>query len=160
MHLEATQLYGDKTWVEPSLRVSNAQKKALLAAAKQHCDAFGIDGLSCNIEKICGASLRPWGGNKGLVIRAGFVPFELQGTITLNQYGAACVVSVFKQCLGDDIFALNHSAEARRRAVIDVLQDVERIDFFFLVDHLIDQVAAFLLAAVQQCQQDEDADLG
>lgn len=155
MELGASTLYADKTWVDTTLSLSGAQKKSLLVAAKGYCDALAVDGVQCDIDKISSASLLQWGGNKGLLIRADFAHFELQGILTLNQYGAACVVSTFKHCVGDEIFALNHSAEARKRAVIDRLQDLERIDYFFLIDHVIDQVSAFLLAAVKQLSQPE-----
>lgn len=158
MELDSSQLYSDKSWVAVDLVLTVAEKKALLIAAKEFCDQLSIENLECCTEKLSSGSLLQWGGNKALVISADFDPFEFQGVLTINQFGSACVVSTYKQWLGDAFFAVNHSAEVRRRTVVDKLQDIELIDYFFLVDHVIDQVSAFLLAAVKERAQVLDAE--
>lgn len=150
MELDSSQLYSDKTWVATGLALTPADKKGLLLEAKEFCDALAIEDLECSIDKLSGGSILGWGGNKALVISADFDPYEFQSVLTINQFGSACVVSTYKHWLGDSFFAVNHSAEARRRAVVDKLQDIELIDYFFLIDEVIDQVSGFLLCAVKE----------
>lgn len=150
MELDSGQLYADKTWVSTELSLTAADKKALLLAAKDYCDSFAIDDLECSVDKLSVGSFLQWGGNKALVLRANFGELEFLGVLTVNPFGGACVASVYKQWLGDSFFAANHSADARRRAVIDKLQDLELIDYFFLIDHVIDKAADYLVAALQE----------
>lgn len=150
MELDASQLYADKTWVCTSLAMSDAEKKALLFSAKEYGESLAILGLKFHIEKLASGSMLRWGGNKGLLIAANFESFEFQGIFTINQFANACVVSVYKQWLGDSFFMVNHSAEARRRVVIDKLQSLELIDYFYLVDYVIDKVSDFLTAALNE----------
>lgn len=158
MELDASQLYADKTWVSTELSLSAADKKALLQATKEYCDGLAVEDLECALDKLSAGSLLQWGGNKALIISADFDAFEYQGVLTVNQYGAACVASIYKQWLGDSFFAVNQSAEARRRAVIDKLQDLELIDYFFLVDHVIDRVGAYLVAELTAMGVEPESD--
>lgn len=150
MELDASQLYADKSWISTELILTAADKKELLQAVKEYCDSFEIDDLECSLDKLSSGSILQWRGNKALVISADFDPFEFQGVLTVNQFGSACVATVYKQWLGDSFFAVNHSAEARKRVVIDKLQDLEVIDYFFLVDHVIDQASDFLIKALKE----------
>jgi hypothetical protein len=150
MELDASQLYADNTWISTELTLSAADKKDLLVAAKEYCDSFDIDDIECSLDKLSSGSILQWRGNKALVVSADFDPFEFQGVLTINQFGSACVATAYKQWLGDSFFAVNHSAEARRRTVIDKLQDLEVIDYFFLVDHVIDQTSDFLIKALKE----------
>lgn len=149
MELDASQLYADKTWVSTNLSLTAAEKKSLLQAAKEYGDSLKIEDLQCGVEKISSGTILQWHGNKALVVSADFDPFEFQGVLTVNQFGSACVATLYKQWLGDSFFAANHSAEARKRLVIDKLQDLELIDYFFLVDHVIDQISDFLIASLK-----------
>lgn len=149
MELDASQLYADKTWVELELQLTASERKAVLGAAKVYCDAFGVEDLVCRIDKLSGGSLVPWGGNKALFMHTDFGHLQYQTVLTLNQFGSACVASSYKQWLGDSFFAVNHSPEARKRVVLDKLQNIELIDYFFLVDRVFDQVAEFFVAQLQ-----------
>lgn len=149
MELDASGLYGDKTRVELDLKLTAQERKTLLSAAKSFCDGLEIEDLSCRVERLSNGSFVPWGGNKVLLLQADFGQLQYQLVLTLNQFGSACVASSYKQWLGDSFFVVNQSPEARRRVVLDKLQNVELIDYFFLIDHVFDQVSEYLLTQLR-----------
>lgn len=162
MDLEVTDLYADKTWVDLDAVLSAEQKKDLLADAQDYYESLGIEDIECGIEVISPVSrmrkaydefAKPKDSklNRALSISADFDPYTYKGIISISTFAASTVVSVYKTLSadGENIFVLNHSAEARRRTVVGRLQCIEAIDRFFLIDKSIDVLAEFVDAHVK-----------
>lgn len=150
MELDACQLYADKTWVGVDAALTSNGQKTLMQRALAHAETLMDDDISASIEKLSRRQLFYWKTNKALFIGVDFDPYEFHGIITANSFGQDCIVSTYKLLLGDSFFAVNHSQETRRRAVIDALKDVEIIDYFFYIEKLVDRVSDYVVAQVQQ----------
>lgn len=140
MELAAGRLYADKTQVIAGRSLNAKAQKSLLEKACGHFAEFGLAGVECALARTSGPQLFKWAGNKALIIEAEIAEEVYQCIITLNTFGGNCVVGCYRQFLDDELFTVTHSAEARRRAVIDRLRNVESIDFFLVVDHAVDEV--------------------
>lgn len=148
MELEASQLYADKTWVQAGVRLDGQVRRDLLQGALDYAASLGLPKLGCTLEKTSsGGFLRA--ANKALVLRAELDPYVYQGVFTLNSFQDTCVLSLYKLMLGDHFFGVDQTAEMRRRAVLDKLRHVETVDYFFVVDKILDRVGEFLLDAVK-----------
>ena len=158
MELVASQLYGDKTHVEFNVSLTASMQKQLLLAARNYFLGLGIEGAECELERISGRGLLNILPNKALVIYADIGDHTLQGIVTVNRFEHHCVVSVYKQLLADEPFALNYNAEIRRRCVLNVLQDVTLSDYFFLLDRSFDVLWEFVCASVANCEGCDDQD--
>ncbi len=149
MELEASQLYADKTKVEFGRELSSAQKKAQLQAALAYARSLDIEGLEASLEKTSSGNLFRF-ANKALVLSCPLADYEFKGVITLQPVKDICVLGTYKLLYGEPLFAVNHSPEVRRRVVIDKLQEVELVDYFFLLDSATDWVAEFLQMSVKK----------
>lgn len=149
MELDISQLYADKTWVQVGAGLSGQLRRDLLQAAKEYVESLAIPHLTGTLEKTSNGGFLGWGGNKALVVRAELKPYLYQGIFTLNSFQDTCVLGTYKLLLGDSFFAVNQSAEVRRRAVVDKLHHVESLDYFFMVDKVLDLVGEFLQASVK-----------
>jgi hypothetical protein len=150
MELDASQLYADKTTVEFGRELTSAQKKALLQATLSYAKSLGIEGLEVSLEKTSSGGLFSWSSNKALVLSCPLGDFEFNGLLTLQPVKDTCVLGIYKLLLGEELFAVNQSAEVRRRVVINTLRDVEVVDYFFLIDKATDWVAEFLHTGVKE----------
>jgi hypothetical protein len=150
MELDASQLYADKTWVRVGAGLNGQLRRELLQAAKEYAESLSIPQFTCALEKTSNTGFLNWGANKALVLRAELKPHIYQGVFTLNSFQDTCVLSLYKLILGDSFFAVNQSAEVRRRAVLDKLRHVETLDYFFMVDKVLDLVGEFLLDSVKE----------
>jgi hypothetical protein len=150
MELEANQLYADKTMVEFGREMTSEQRKTLLQRTLIYANSLGIEGLEASLEKTAGSGLFNWRSNKALVICCPLGKLEYRSVLTLQPTKDLCVLGVYKLLLGEPIFAVNQSAEVRRRAVIDKLRQVEVVDAFFLMDKATDWVAEFLHTSVKE----------
>lgn len=150
MELDASQLYADKTTVEFGRELTSAQKKALLQAALSYANSLGIEGLEASLEKTSSGGLFSWSANKALVLTCPLGDFEFNGLLTLQPVKDTCVLGIYKLLHGEALFAVNQSAEVRRRVVIDKLRDIEVVDYFFLIDKATDWVAEFLHTSVKE----------
>lgn len=157
MELDASQLYADKVTVEFGREITSVERKNLLQKTLNYALSLGIEGLDASMEKTSGGSLFSWSANKTVVLSCalGDVPFK--GIITLQPTKDMCVLGVYKLIQGEPIFAVNHSAEVRRRAVIDKLRNIETVDYFFLVDRATDWVAEFLHIGVKEILRPADS---
>jgi hypothetical protein len=157
MELEASQLYADKVTVEFGREITSVERKNLLQKTLNYALSLGIEGLDASMEKTSGGSLFKWSANKTVVLSCelGKVPFK--GIITLQPTKDMCVLGVYKLLQGEPIFAVNQSAEVRRRAVIDKLRNVEIVDYFFLVDRAMDWVAEYLHIGVKEILRPSDS---
>lgn len=149
MELAAGRLYADKTQVIAGCSLNPRAQKALLEQACRRFAEFGLAGVECALARTSGPQLFNWAGNKALVIEADIAEEVYQCIVTLNSFGGNCVIGCYRQFLDDELFSVTHSAEARRRAVIDRLQHVETIDFFLMVDYAVDEVLHHLVECVQ-----------
>lgn len=140
MELDASQLYGEKNWVKFNAAPSATQQRQLLESARQYGQGMALPDVTCTLETVSASGVLQLRRNKALVISADLDPYQFEGIITLHCFGDACVLGVYKQLLGAEFFALNHSADARRRSVIQHLGALHAVDFFFLVDKMIDQL--------------------
>jgi len=150
MELDASQLYADKTAVEFGRALTSAQCKTLLQAALSYAQSLGIDELEAALEKTSPGGLFKWSAPKALVITCPLGDFEFHGILTLQPVQDTCVLGVYKLLQGEALFAVNQSAEVRRRVVIDTLRNIETVDYFFLVDKAVDWVAEFLHTSVKE----------
>jgi hypothetical protein len=157
MELEASQLYADKVTVEFGREITPVERKNLLQKTLNYALSLGIEGLDATMEKTSSSGLFKLSGNKTVVLscEVGKVPFK--GVITLQPTKDMCVLGVYKLLQGEPIFAVNQSAEARRRAVIDKLRNVEAVDHFFLVDKAVDWVAEYLHIGVKEILRPSDS---
>jgi len=149
MELEVSQLYADKTWVQVGTGLNGQLRRELLQSGKQYLESLAIPQLTGTLEKTS-SSFLGLGSNKALVVRAELKPYVYQGVFTLNSFQHTSVLGTYKLLLGDTFFALNQSAEVRRRVVVEKLRDVEILDYFFLVDKVLDLVGEFLQASVKE----------
>lgn len=149
MELEVSQLYADKTWVQVGTGLHGHLRRELLQAGKEYVESLAIPQVLGTLEKTSNGGFLSWGGNKALVVRAELKPYVYQGIFTLNSFEDTCVLGVYKLLHGDTFFALNQSAEVRRRVVVDKLRNVEALDYFFMVDKVLDLVGEFLQALVK-----------
>ena len=150
MELDAGQLYADKTWVQIGIALNAQQKKDLLQAARGYAESLAIEDLECALERTSSGGLLNWGANKALVLSCDLDPYEYLAVYTLNCFNKTCVLGTYKLLYGDSFFAVNQSAEVRRRVVVDKLKDVETVDYFFMLDRAMDQVGEFLQASVKE----------
>lgn len=150
MELEASQLYADKTWVELTDAPSAAEQRQLLESARQYGLALAVPEVSCTLETISAGGVLQLRRHKALVVSADLGAYCFEGMITLHRFGDASVLALYKQLLGAEFFAVHHSAEARRRSVIQHLGTPEAVALFFLVDRLSDQLADFVQAALSE----------
>lgn len=158
MELDANQLYTDKTTVEFGRELTATQRKTVLQRTLNYAISLGIDGLQASLEKTSASGLFNWSPNKALMLSAALGKFDFRGVITLQPTKDLCVLSVYKLIRGDPLFAVNQSAEVRRRAVIDKLRDIETVDYFFLVDKATDWVAEFLHTSVKEILRPPDSE--
>jgi hypothetical protein len=150
MELEVTQLYADKTWVQVGVGLNGQLRRDLLQAGKEYVESLAIPQLIGTLEKTSNGGFLSWGANKALVVRAELKPYFYQGVFTLNSFQDTCVLGTYKLLQGDSFFAVNQSAEVRRRAVVDKLRHVETLDYFFMVDKVLDMVGEFLQGLVKE----------
>src|SRR5690606_32950178 len=111
--------------------------------------SLDIEGLDASLEKTSGGLLN-WSTNKAVVLTCPLGDYEFNGVITLQPVKDTCVLGIYKLLYGEPLFAVNQSAEVRRRVVIDKLRDVEVVDHFFLMDKTTDWVAEFLHISVKK----------
>jgi len=151
--LEIGNVYNDHTWAELDAVLTPDEKQQVLADAQAHFEAYGIEGIECEIEEI--TQISRWSRwvnkakvaelNRALVISADFEPYLFKGILTISTFGCTTVMGTYKVFSGeDDLFAVNYNAEVRRRCVIDCLNDVEQIDRFFLIDKCLDVMSEYL----------------
>lgn len=154
MELEVSQLYADKTWVQVGTGLHGHLRRELLQAGKEYVESLAIPQVLGTLEKTSNGGFLSWGASKALVVRAELKPYVYQGIFTLNSFDDTCVLGVYKLLLGDTFFALNQSTEVRRRAVVDKLRNVEALDYFFMVDKVLDLVGEFLQGLVKELVKD------
>lgn len=151
VELDASQLYADKTWVELSGSLSSAEQRQILESARHYAQTLALPDVNCTLETIATGGVLQLRRHKALVVCADLDPYQFEGIITLHSFGNTSVLSLYKQLLGAEFFAVHHSAEARRRSVIQHLGAPEAVAFFFVVDRLIDQLADFTHATLLEC---------
>lgn len=159
MELAASQLYADKTWVDVGVELTSSDKKRLLQAALEYAESLEIDDLVCSLESTSTGGLFRWGANKALVLKCSLDDYEFTSVITLYNDKKAVVISAYKLLYGDEVFAVNQSAEVRRRVVVDRLRNLETLDRFFILDKTTDLVAEFLQRSSRQIACATEVDL-
>lgn len=154
MEIAACQLYVDKTHVELNVPIDAKQQKYLLTQSRHYFLSLRVEGSECDLERISGRGVLNILPNKALVVSAELGAYAFQGLVTINRFGSGCVITQYTQLLADEPFALNFSADARRRAVIDTLQSVELIDHFFLLHHAMDALGEFVRSSVVHLREE------
>lgn len=150
MELDITQLYSHSSWVHTEARLTAAEQKAILEKALSYGKSMGIEGVDCRLEKSTARKLLRWTSSRALVLSAELDDLPFQGIITLHTYGAAAAVGTYKELLGVELFAVNHSLETRRRALMQHLVKVEAMDYFAVVDKAVSEVGDFVVEAIQE----------
>ncbi len=148
MELVASQLYGDKSHTEFNVMLSPGHQKQLLLNTREYFLGLGVEGAECEIERISGRGLFNVLPNKALFVYAELGESAFQAAVTVNRFGPHCVVGLYKLFLSEDPFALNHSQEIRRRAVIDALTAPYLVDHFFLLDQAVEVAWEFARQSV------------
>jgi hypothetical protein len=156
MELDISHLYADKTWVQIGTGLGGSLRRELLESAKEYAESLAIPELTCSLEKSGSGRFLGWGANKALVLQADFKPYAFRGIFTLNSFAETCVLGIYKLLTGDSFFVVNQSAEVRRRAVVDKLKHLDTLDYFFMVDKVVDQVGEFLQGAVKEVLSSPD----
>lgn len=152
MELVASQLYGERSRVEFNLTLGGSMQKHLLKQARSYYHGLGIAGAECEVERISGRGLLNILSNRAVVVFAELGEFAFQASVTVNRFEHHCVISLYKSFVAENVFALTHSAEVRRRAIITALGTVDLADHFTLLDHSADMLWQYLCQSVQACQ--------
>jgi len=124
VEIVASQLYGDKTHVALQTPLNAQWQKHLLQTARQYFESLDVEGAECELARVSGRGV--------------------------FRYGPGSVLSLYKLLLADEPFAVNHNVEVRRRSMINILQRVDLVDHFFLLDRAMDAVHEFVVSALKE----------
>ncbi len=150
MEIVASQLYGDKTHVALQTPLNAQWQKHLLQTARQYFESLDVEGAECELARVSGRGVLNILPNRALVVSAELGDYGFQGVVSVSRYGPGSVLSLYKLLLADEPFAVNHNVEVRRRSMINILQRVDLVDHFFLLDRAMDAVHEFVVSALKE----------
>lgn len=130
MQLDVTQLYHSSHQILLDNAPEPAASKSLLEEARQLAESLQLPSATCALEPSSPRRLLGPKPPQCLVLRAPLGDYQWVFTITLHSQAEGAVVSAYSQMLGEPLFQVTYSAEARRRAVHGALAGVEQADGF------------------------------